>query len=322
MSAQPAHRTGYKFLISIRVGPDQGATFQLLPPRVTIGRGVDNNVALTDPKVSRSAAIIEFAMDKITITDMSNRSSLSVNGETVVNASIKNGDLVKIGATEFQFMVEAIQLPATVSHQSPSLRTASDAVPFPPPPSGATKVQFGGAAYDRPFGVPPSQPSRPRQQNGKATFYIIVAAVGGLLVWLLTSSPVEKPVEQTLRTNDLVERDIASSEERLVALVNKRQFKNDEEETRYKEAQKHYQSGFRDYQKGQWLRAMRSFETARAIDPDHELSLRYMRLAEKQRDEMVALLTLEGRRYKEKNMYTRCSSALEKVLEAIPNKTE
>ncbi|HVK61515.1 MAG TPA: FHA domain-containing protein [Bdellovibrionales bacterium] len=309
MSAQALPRTGFKFLISVKSGPDQGSVFQLLPPRVTIGRGSDSNVTLKDPKVSRNAAVIEFAMDKITIVDVSSRSALQVNGSLVSSASIRNSDLIRIGETEFQFIVEAVQLAPPVP------RAPGNVVQFPQaPPPPPNFDSFEARA--------PKSQSSAQQGNSKTTFYIVVAVVGGILVWLLNSTPPEKPAEPTLRTNEAIEKDIASSEERVLQIVKHRTFKSDEEKTRYEEAQRHYVSGFRDYQKGQWLRAMRSFETARAIDPEHELALRYMRLAEKQRDEMVALLTLEGRRYKEKNMYGRCSAALDKALEAIPNKSD
>ena len=61
-------RTGFKFTISVRSGPDAGAVYQLLPPRVTIGRDPSsNNVVVNDPKVSRNAAIIEFSPQDISI---------------------------------------------------------------------------------------------------------------------------------------------------------------------------------------------------------------------------------------------------------------
>ena len=96
-----------------------------------------------------------------------------------------------------------------------------------------------------------------------------------------------------------------------------RQFKSEEERRRYEEAQAHYLMGFRDFQKGNYSRAMKSFETARAIDPNHEMAKRYYSLSARQRDEFVARHLLEGRRYKEKNMYTRCVSSLDKALKAL-----
>ena len=80
--------------------------------------------------------------------------------------------------------------------------------------------------------------------------------------------------------------------------------------------------GFRDMQKGQFVRAMGAFGTARAIDKNHPLAERYYKLAEKQRDEMIADLLLEGRRYREKSMFSKCSAAFDKALALMPNRDD
>ena len=304
-------RTGFKFMISMTQGPDRGASYQLLPPKVTIGRGPDNNIVLKDPRVSRAAACIEFSPLAIMISDLSGRSTLFVNGEQVSSASIKDGDLIQVGETQFSFQVEAIALrPTGVGPvMSPGLPTVGS----PPPHNQAFNPGFTQA--QRPV-------SRSPQSGSRTPFVIICLVLAAAVYFLMTDKPVEKKEGPVLRTPDVVEKELKDSEERLDLLSKKRVFKSEEERTRFEEAQKHYLEGFRDYQKSQWIRAMRSFETARAIDPDHALALRYYRLAEKQRDEGVALLILEGRRYRDKNMYTRCSAAFDKVMSSIPNKDD
>lgn len=341
-TAVAAPRVGFKFMLLVKEGPDKGASYQLLPPKVTIGRNPDNHVVLTDPRVSRQAIAIEFTMEKITATDLSSRKALIVGGETTSEASIKDGDVLRIGDTEMIFMVEAIPL-QTVSTASPSHSPVSTSpmsaptsagggtaiLPFPPPGAGAP-APFPSAQQPSPgmSGLPPyTAPRQPRYQggsdnSGKLRFYVIVGIGVGVLVWLLNSKPPEKPPEAGPRTVEQIEQDLKDSGERQEAITKKRTFKSDEEKTRFEEAQKHYLEGFRDYQKGQYIRSMKSFETARAIDPDHEMARRYYKLAERQRDEMIAFLTLEGKRYREKSMFSRCSAALEKVLDAIPDKED
>lgn len=314
--AMAAPRTGFKFLMKVSHGPDQGATYQLLPPKVTIGRGADNNVVLKDPRVSRTAALIEFTMQSIMISDVSGRQNLFVNGEQVPVASIKDGDVIQLGETQFTFQVEAMVLapPQALAQMAPG---PAPILPFPgaPPPLGAP---LGQAQR-------PVSPARARAVGPNRTPFVIIVLVvvaGALWLFMQPDGTGRKRDEPVLRTADVVEKDLRGTEERIEVLSKKRAFKSEEERTRFEEAQKHYLEGFRDYQKGQWLRAMRSFETARAIDPDHVLALRYHKLAEKQRDETVALLILEGRRYRDKNMYTRCSAAFEKVMGAIPNRDD
>jgi hypothetical protein len=311
MTAVPATtRTGYKFMITVREGPDKGVAFQLLPPVVTIGRGPDNSVSLKDPRMSRSSAVIEFSPDVILIRDVSSRSNLMINGKPAPQASIRDGDVIRIGDTEMVFMVEAVALQA-----QPSLELHPPGLP-PTVPPGFGSVRSGPTTHH------PTPAALQTQTSKRLRFYGIVGIVLVAFLWLMTSSPHKKAKETALRSVEDIEKEIKGSEEFQQQIIKKRSFASDEERTRYEEAQRHYLEGFRDYQKGQWVRAMRSFETARAIDPEHELAQRYYKLSEKHRDEMVSLLMLEGRRYREKNMFSRCVAALEKVLDALPNRDD
>lgn len=327
MSSAPlAPRTGFKFMILIRQGPDKGATYQLLPPKVTIGRGTENNVVLNDPRVSRAAAVIEFSMEQITITDLSSRDALSVNGQKAKSASIKNGDLIVLGDTEFAFIVEALQIggPQALAPRPPT--GVFPPVPTAGSPSGGgyQAPGFGGGAGPgpRPYDAPRAAPRGGDGGGGKLMFYGVGAVVIGGLVWFLSQEQANKRVEQELRSETAIERDIKDAEQRTDLIVKKRTFASVEDKTRYEEAQRHYLLGFRDYQDGQWMRAMKSFETAYTIDPQHQLASRYYRLAEKQRDEMVALLTKEGLSYREKNMYSRCAASFAKVMDALSNRED
>jgi pSer/pThr/pTyr-binding forkhead associated (FHA) protein len=303
-------RTGFKFMLTVRDGPDTGATYQLLPPTVSIGRGVENNVSLNDLRVSRQAAVITFTMEQINITDISNRQSMMINQVQTSESPLKDGDLIFIGETELLFKVEALPL----NSLPPVMASRAAASPFAVP-EGMTMSQAHGVPKP-----PPGVDTAAR--NKKIRFYAIVVVVVGGFVWMMNSQDIKKAKDPGLKTVQEIEADMKGSVDRQDAIIKKREFKTEAEKTRYEEAQHHFIQGFRDYQNAQYGRAMRSFETAIAIDPQHELAGRYYRLAEKQRDEMVAVLTLEGRRYREKSMYARCSASLEKALDAIPNKQD
>jgi pSer/pThr/pTyr-binding forkhead associated (FHA) protein len=310
--AQP--RTGFKFMITVREGPDVGATFQLLPPRVTIGRGADCNVIFNDPRMSRNAAMIEFSMERISLTETSGRQAMQVNGQFLEAASIIDGDVIRIGDTEFKFLVEAIPLVPSLSPQSMSPQSISPNFPAPQgmaPGFNQNPQQSHGL---RSNADPTSE-----GLSGKQKFYGILVIAGILFFWLLNSGNKQKGAEKTLRTTEEIQDEIKASEVRQEDLAKARIFKTPEEKTRYEEANRHFLEGFRDYQRSQWVRAMRSFETARTIDPQHALAGRYFKLAEKRRDELISVLTLEGRRYYEKNMFARCSAQFEKVLGMIQN---
>lgn len=306
-----APRTGFKFIIQVRSGPDQGATYQLLPPRVAIGRDPEsNNVVVNDPRVSRNAAVIEFNPDRITILDISGKGKLFVNGVQGDRHSIKGGDVLRIGESELVFIVEAIQLPAVQQQVANAGLTApnqqlNQQLNVAPPP------QVG---FSKPHGKSP--------KKNKGPFYLIVTLIFGGLLSIGLTEPTKKKLDSHLRTTGEIEKEISETDARVEAIVKKRTFRTEEEKTRYEEAQKHYLKGFRDYQKGNFARAIVSFETAIGLDPENVVARRYYRLAQKQKDEAITNLLIEGRRYREKAMYSRCSAALEKALVLMTNKDD
>jgi pSer/pThr/pTyr-binding forkhead associated (FHA) protein len=310
-------------MISVRAGPATGATYQLLPPRVTIGRDPDSNsVVVNDARVSRNAAIIEFQPEQITVLDVSGKGKLTVNGNHGERHSLKGGDIIRIGDSELVFVVEAMQLPS-VSNDSLQLENAGMGGPqIGGPQIGGPQMggpQMGGSAAPR---SAKSSTSTASNKKSPATFYMIVALIFGALIYVGTSEQGPKKLDSGLRSTSEIEKEMSDTDARVAAVTKKRSFKTEEEKTRYEEAQKHYLQGFRDYQKGNYSRAIISFETAMGLDPENVLAKRYYRLAQKQKDEAVTNLLLEGRRYREKNMYSRCSAAIEKALVLMSNKDD
>jgi pSer/pThr/pTyr-binding forkhead associated (FHA) protein len=294
-------------MISVRAGPAAGATYQLLPPRVTIGRDpASNSVVINDARVSRNAAIVEFQPEQITILDISGKGKLTVNGNHGERHSLKGGDIIRLGDSELVFVVEAMQLPAVSNN--PQFGDVGMAAP-----------QIGGSADPRPSKAPKSSH---KKQKSPATFYLVVAMIFGALIYVGTSEQGPKKLDSGLRSTSEIEKEMSETDARVAAVTKKRAFKTEEEKTRYEEAQKHYIQGFRDYQKGNYSRAIISFETAMGLDPENVLARRYYRLAQKQKDEAITNLLLEGRRYREKNMYSRCSAAIDKALVLMNNKDD
>ena len=294
MSAHLMPKVGIKFTLVVSQGPDAGAVFQLIPPSVTIGRGGENHVILTDPRVSRQGAMIEFDVDQIVITNLSPKVHLFVNGYPIEKAQLNNGDIILLGSTEMQFNVEALAL---APHQpSPMAQPRSSATARPSPLTGR------------------------RPPNRMFLIVVGVLVIGAIYISMETEKKPGRKVKLTTPAD--IEAEMKKSQAIQEAQDQKRVFRTEEERTKYNEANKHFLEGFRDFQKGQFVRAIRSFETARIIDPNHALAVRYHRMADKARDELIAKMTLEGKRYREKSMFKRCSAAFEKVLDEIPNRND
>lgn len=351
-------KTGFKFMLTVKGGPDKGVSYQLLPPMVTIGRDASAHVSLTDPRVSRQAATIEFSMERILIKETSSRRTMLIDGVACERSELVDGSVIQIGDTKFVFAVEALPLapiggfpqasPIQPSALAPHLQVVPAAGQSPmnsvqPAQSFQQSSQqimpaeqYSGSpsqmGANQNFGNPPpgassyapSPPSRGKSggQGLSPTFMIIIAFIIGVGLMVALQENAKRSAARRITTSTDIQKEIDSSEKLQDELKKKRKFSSDEEKTRYEEANRHYLEGFRDYQNSQYSRAIRSFETALAIDPQNELARRYYSLAQKQRDDMVANLVMEGRQYRDKQMYTRCSAAFGKAMDFMPNRDD
>jgi pSer/pThr/pTyr-binding forkhead associated (FHA) protein len=319
-TAQALQQATLRVTITIQAGPDKGSSYQLLPPMALIGRGAENDIVLTDTRCSRQQAVIRFENGKVEIEDVSSRKTTLLNGQPAKTSALNHGDTITMGATELIFRLE---MPTPAPAVGPNLAVVQ---PFTAaPPLAAPLAIEPSSAFEAPAlfqaGPAPQERHRPAatDNTGRVRFYIMVAVIGAVLFYLVQHGQNKDLKDKfTLRSSADVEKDIKTSEVRLEEVAKKR-FKSPEAKQRFEEAQTHYLTGFRDYEKGQYSRALRSFETARAIDPSHELANRYSVLAERKRDEAITSNMVDGRRYKEKRMFSRCSAALDKVLDEISN---
>jgi len=74
---------------------------------IYIGRGTHNDIVLdTDQLVSRKHAVLKHTDQNFTIQDLGSTNGTYVNGNPLKDKEVKvlrNGDVVKIGHTEFNF---------------------------------------------------------------------------------------------------------------------------------------------------------------------------------------------------------------------------
>lgn len=83
-------------------GPNQGNAFEI-EETVTIGRNPTSTIYLEDPQVSRRHAMIEQTPNGTFLRDLGSGNGTYVGNRRIIECRLSDGDLVRIGATEFRY---------------------------------------------------------------------------------------------------------------------------------------------------------------------------------------------------------------------------
>jgi pSer/pThr/pTyr-binding forkhead associated (FHA) protein len=80
--------------------------FQLTKALLSIGRGLENDLVIDDPRVSRHHAQITFRHGHYLLRDLRSTNGTFVNKQPVEAVVLAPGDLVSIGGFELMFAQE------------------------------------------------------------------------------------------------------------------------------------------------------------------------------------------------------------------------
>jgi septal ring factor EnvC (AmiA/AmiB activator) len=89
----------------VRTQGDTGIV-QLLGRRTTLGRTPDNDIRIDEDFISRHHAVLLLAGASTIVEDLNSTNGTYVNGERINRRTLKEGDLVTLGKTEFRFVVK------------------------------------------------------------------------------------------------------------------------------------------------------------------------------------------------------------------------
>src|SRR6266404_3586759 len=91
----------------VLAGPDEGQVFPLGADALMFGRSRATDTPLTDPHVSRVHCQVVPEGDNFVVVDFDSASGTFVNGKEIDRHVLQSGDLIRIGATHLQYVVEA-----------------------------------------------------------------------------------------------------------------------------------------------------------------------------------------------------------------------
>ncbi len=106
--------------LTILTGPRAGTNFPLDSRRTTlIGRGTDCHISLQDPLCSRVHATLTSTPDGWVIRDDGSRNGTLVNGQKIDEATVIDGNTIRVGSAEFEF--HESEEPPTAKGDDPQL---------------------------------------------------------------------------------------------------------------------------------------------------------------------------------------------------------
>lgn len=89
-------------LIVIR-GPNQGSWYGLSKRTLTGGRDPANAIQITSPKVSRKHFQVRYQDGLYLVTDLKSHNGVFINGNSIQEALLKEGDHIQVGDTVLYF---------------------------------------------------------------------------------------------------------------------------------------------------------------------------------------------------------------------------
>ena len=337
MSAAPVVKNRHKFRLKIVSGPHANEIHTLDKDIIKIGRGDDNTIQLPrDGRISRNHVEIIWNGFDFKLKNLSQKNFVMVNERVVQEETVKPGIKIQLGETLIEvFEYGPILVPKNeMISSSPPPYSPPAAAPIsqnrpaapvnlrPNPPSTSAYATPAKPMMPQPGYAAPRKQSRqanpafrPKQSGSKSTFYLIIFAVIGLMVWLANkdTQPKEK---LTFRSSQQVEYDRLQVEAEKAKLEERLSSQNNQ---LVRQSQENLVKGFRDYQQGNYMRAKENFASVLIKDPDNELAKRYYHLSGIKFDELLQFNILQGLRYREKKNYRLCRSSFQAALVMIQN---
>jgi hypothetical protein len=177
------------FKVVVEAGPNRGGEFVIPVAGARVGRSSQNDIALTDPLLSRHHCRFELRGAELWAVDLASANQTQVNGRMIEEIRLNAGDAVQVGDT--------IMRVVSMSGAEPSLPAAPAADATPPGPPGPA-VQPGKPLIDLGLDRRDELPSAPRHNLRPILWSVAGVAVlllGALL--LIDTSPKPLPRQIT-----------------------------------------------------------------------------------------------------------------------------
>jgi pSer/pThr/pTyr-binding forkhead associated (FHA) protein len=291
-------------------GPQKGSSQELTKALVVLGRSSDCDIVINDPKCSRRHAQVEVTPNGFEIQILSESNAMKINGRETQSTTIKDGDIITIGDTDIRFNTTNTKFRTKETSAPRSSLGWTPQIVTHPAPQAVSPSPYQYPAQPAPT-PRSSKRSKPKSNNSRVYIYGGIVLVG---IWLFTGGTIKKKKEITIRTQEQIDQDIESAKKLQEAAEELRKQSNQNSSPEMRQAQENYVKGFRDFRKGQYERALESFQACLSLAPEHVLCNRYLRLSQRKFSELIQYHMVLGRKYRDQEQYMACRAAFRNVM--------
>jgi hypothetical protein len=137
--------------LHVEAGKDLGKEYVLQEGETSIGRGIDNDVILSDVSVSRRHVRVLRDGDRLTLRDLGSGNGTQLNGRRAHVEPLGEGDRIELGETVLVLRIPGADIPAVEAGGQATHETVS-------PVSGSVPMMAGPQHYGTPQVLPPMPP--------------------------------------------------------------------------------------------------------------------------------------------------------------------
>jgi pSer/pThr/pTyr-binding forkhead associated (FHA) protein len=193
-------------------GNDKGRDFAITQKTTLVGRGLDCDVIVNDPSVSRKHFNIIYGPKGFKLIDLGSGNGTKVHGQRVREADLEDGEKIEMGTTMLQFVMDAAKTrildEATIAAYSASLqkeqKMPAASKPQVPKPQAPKPLQTRGEKISQTFDAGEMVGQR---KIAPVVFVIIgillVAGIGyGVYYFVSSKKSEESPQTETAKQDE------------------------------------------------------------------------------------------------------------------------
>ena len=292
-SLAPPPTPGEYFRLICMTGQNKGFVYYINSRRVVLGRSDKADVPVLDKKSSREHCELVRHGNTYVMTDLKSQNGVVINDLKVSQHQLVDGDKIIIGQTVFKFSVLKVLAPAIIDEEEDDEEDEEDEEEE----------------------VKSNKKTPPANDPAKKKRMMIIGFVVLLLVLMMGGEDEDTQEEQSSSSNSSPFGTSGSG-------VRSDGFSSDEPEEVRQQVETYIQRGLREYREDNYFRAIREFNLALVLSPNHASASYYLSKTKQRLDEDVEMYFQRARREIESLRYSEAINSycsIMRLLQSEPN---